>query len=182
MNGETIKNKHMNILEKFTPIKLFVLDVDGVLTDGSVLLLENGEMARTMNVKDGYAMQLALKKGYEILIISGGTSEAVKDRLARLGIKNIELGIKNKAEVLTNFLSKTNFTKEQILYMGDDVPDVAPMLLAGLACAPADAVQEVLEISTYISPKNGGKGCVRDVIEKLLKLNGHWSAEDVASV
>jgi 3-deoxy-D-manno-octulosonate 8-phosphate phosphatase (KDO 8-P phosphatase) len=176
------KNEHMNILEKFAPIKLFVLDVDGVLTDGSVTLLENGEMARTMNVKDGYAMQLALKKGYEILIISGGTSEAVKHRLAKLGINNIELGIKNKVAVYTNFLATTKFTKEQILYMGDDVPDVAPMLLAGLACAPSDAVQEVLEISNYISPKIGGKGCVRDVIEKVLKLNGHWSAEEIASI
>jgi 3-deoxy-D-manno-octulosonate 8-phosphate phosphatase (KDO 8-P phosphatase) len=172
----------MNILEKFAPIKLFVLDVDGVLTDGSVLLLENGEMARTMNVKDGYAMQLALKKGYEILIISGGTSAAVKDRLAKLGIKNIELGIKNKVAVLDNFLANKNFTKEQILYMGDDVPDVAPMLLVGLACAPADAVEEVLEIAQYISPKNGGKGCVRDVIEKVLKLNKHWNEDDIASI
>ena len=172
----------MNVLEKFTPIKLFVLDVDGVLTDGSVFLLENGEMARTMNVKDGYAMQLALKKGYEILIISGGTSAAVKDRLAKLGIKNIELGIRDKVAVYNNYLSNTNYTKEQILYMGDDVPDVAPMLLVGLACAPADAVQEVLEISHYISPKNGGKGCVRDVIEKVLKLNGHWNADEIASI
>jgi 3-deoxy-D-manno-octulosonate 8-phosphate phosphatase (KDO 8-P phosphatase) len=172
----------MNILEKFTPIKLFVLDVDGVLTDGSVILLDNGEMARTMNVKDGYAMQLALKKGYEILIISGGTSEAVKHRLAKLGINNIELGIKNKVEVFNNYISKLSIAKEQILYMGDDVPDVAPMLLVGLACAPADAVNEVLEIATYISPKNGGKGCVRDVIEKVLKLNGHWNEEDIASV
>jgi 3-deoxy-D-manno-octulosonate 8-phosphate phosphatase (KDO 8-P phosphatase) len=172
----------MNILEKFTPIKLFVLDVDGVLTDGSVILLENGEMARTMNVKDGYAMQLALKKGYEILIISGGTSDAVKLRLAKLGIKNIELSIKNKVEVLNNFVSKTTYTKNQILYMGDDVPDVAPMLLVGLACAPEDAVQEVIDIAHYISPKNGGKGCVRDVIEKVLKLNGHWNEDGIASI
>jgi 3-deoxy-D-manno-octulosonate 8-phosphate phosphatase (KDO 8-P phosphatase) len=172
----------MNILENFAPIKLFVLDVDGVLTDGSVILLDNGEMARTMNVKDGYAMQLALKKGYEILIISGGTSDAVKHRLARLGIKNIELAIKNKVEVLSNFISKTAFTKDEILYMGDDIPDVEPMLHAGLACAPADAVQEVIDVATYISPKNGGKGCVRDVIEKVLKLNGHWNEDGIASI
>ena len=165
----------MNILTKFTPIRLFVLDVDGVLTDGSVILLDNGEMARTMNVKDGYAMQLALKKGYEILIISGGTSDAVRHRLAKLGIKHIELGVKNKTTVFNDFIMQTGYKKDQVLYMGDDVPDVAPMKLCGLACAPADAVEEVLEISTYISPKNGGKGCVRDVIEKVLKLNNDWN-------
>ena len=168
----------MNVLAKFAPIKLFVFDVDGVLTDGKLILLENGEMARSMNVKDGYAMQLALKKGYEILIISGGTSEAVKTRLAKLGIKSIELGIKNKIEILVNYLLDNDFSENETLYMGDDTPDVAPMKLVGLPCAPADAVQEVLDVSIYISPKIGGSGCVRDVIEKVLKLNGHWKEEE----
>ena len=168
----------MNVLAKFAPIKLFVFDVDGVLTDGKLILLENGEMARSMNVKDGYAMQLALKQGYEILIISGGTSEAVKTRLVKLGIKNIALGIKDKRQILINFLLENDFLENQTLYMGDDMPDVAPMKVVGLACAPADAVKEVLEISTYISPKIGGSGCVRDVIEKVLKLNGHWKEEE----
>ena len=165
----------MNLLAKFTPIKLFVFDVDGVLTDGKLLLLDSGEMARSMNVKDGYAMQLALKKGYEILIISGGTSEAVKLRFTKLGIKNVELGIKDKVTILNDFIVSNNFRLDQILYMGDDIPDIPPMKIVGLPCAPADAAQEVLNEAMYISPKMGGGGCVRDVVEKVLKLNNHWN-------
>jgi 3-deoxy-D-manno-octulosonate 8-phosphate phosphatase (KDO 8-P phosphatase) len=173
----------MNVLANFKPIKLFVLDVDGVLTDSTILLLENGEMARQMNVKDGYAMQLALKKGYEILIISGGNSLSVKDRLAKLGIKHIELSIHNKLQVLQNFIAANNYTQAQVLFMGDDMPDLLPMQHVGLACAPADAVQEIKTISQYISPYNGGKGCVRDVIEKVLKLNNNWNEDfSIASI
>ncbi len=165
----------MNVLAKFKAIKLFVLDVDGVLTDGSLILLDNGEMARRMNIKDGYALQLAIKKGYEILIISGGTSESVRLRLGKLGIKNIALAVKNKKSILLDFVIKNNYTWEQVLYMGDDVPDVQPMQMAGIACAPADAVQEIKSIAHYISPIAGGGGCVRDVIEKVLKLNDDWN-------
>jgi 3-deoxy-D-manno-octulosonate 8-phosphate phosphatase (KDO 8-P phosphatase) len=168
----------MNVLALFKNIKLFVLDVDGVLTDCSIILLDNGEMARTMNIKDGYALQLAIKKGYEILIISGGSSEAVRMRLARLGVHNVELGIKNKQEVLTKFIEEKKLEWLQVLYMGDDIPDVKPMQTVGLACAPADAVQEVRAIAHYISPINGGRGCVRDVIEKVLKLNNDWNDTD----
>jgi 3-deoxy-D-manno-octulosonate 8-phosphate phosphatase (KDO 8-P phosphatase) len=173
----------MNVLALFKDIKLFVLDVDGVLTDGSIILLDNGEMARTMNIKDGYALQLAIKKGYEILIISGGSSAAVKMRLARLAVHNVELGIKNKQEILTKFVTKKNLQWSQVLYMGDDIPDIVPMQTVGLACAPADAVQEVKAIAHYISPISGGKGCVRDVIEKVLKLNDDWNdIDNIASV
>jgi 3-deoxy-D-manno-octulosonate 8-phosphate phosphatase (KDO 8-P phosphatase) len=173
----------MNALALFKNIKLFVLDVDGVLTDGTLLLLNSGEMARSMNIKDGYALQLAIKKGYDILIISGGASEAVKTRLEKLGIQNIFLAVKNKQAVLAEFAASHNYTWPQVLYMGDDVPDVLPMQMAGLACAPADAVQEIKSIAHYISPIAGGKGCVRDVIEKVLKLNGDWNdAEHVASI
>ncbi len=173
----------MNVLALFKPIKLFVFDVDGVLTNGNILLFENGQMARQMNIKDGYALQLAIKKGYKILIISGGSSNAVKARLEKLGIENIFLSIKNKLEVLQKFIGESDFTKEQILYMGDDVPDVLPMRNAGLACCPADAVQEVSAIAHYISPKNGGDGCVRDVIEKVLKLHDDWNEnENIASI
>jgi 3-deoxy-D-manno-octulosonate 8-phosphate phosphatase (KDO 8-P phosphatase) len=168
----------MNVLSLFKNIKLFVLDVDGVLTDCSIILLDNGEMARTMNIKDGYALQLAIKKGYEILVISGGSSEAVRMRLARLGVQNVELGIKNKQEVLNSFIAEKKLQWAEVLYMGDDIPDVMPMKTVGLACAPADAVQEVKAIAHYISPINGGKGCVRDVIEKVLKLNDDWNELD----
>ncbi len=172
----------MNVLALFKNIKLFVLDVDGVLTDGSLILLDNGEMARRMNIKDGYALQLAIKKGYNILIISGGASDAVNIRLEKLGIQNIHLAVKNKKAILQQFITDNKYTTEQVLYMGDDIPDVQPMQLVGLACAPADAVQEVKAIAHYISPIKGGEGCVRDIIEKVLKLNNDWNEDGIASI
>lgn len=173
----------MNVLALLKNIKLFVFDVDGVLTDGSLILLDNGEMARTMNIKDGYALQLAVKKGYDILIISGGHSQAVKVRLEKLGVKNIFLSVRNKKEVLSKYIIDNNYSLEQVLYMGDDIPDVLVMKTVGVACAPADAVQEIKAIAHYISPISGGKGCVRDVIEKVLKLNADWNDTDhIASV
>ena len=165
----------MNVLANFKEIKTFVLDVDGVLTDGSLLLLDDGQMARRMNIKDGYALQLAIKKGYHILVVSGGHSEAVKLRLQRLGVVEIFMNITDKKAILLEYISKYELKWEQVLYMGDDIPDMIPMQLAGLACCPADAVSEIKNLSHYISPVNGGYGCVRDVIEKVLKLNGHWS-------
>jgi 3-deoxy-D-manno-octulosonate 8-phosphate phosphatase (KDO 8-P phosphatase) len=173
----------MNALALFKNIKLFVFDVDGVLTDGSLLLLENGEMARTMNIKDGYALQLAIKKGYDILILSGGNSLPVKKRLEKLGIKNIFLSVKNKKEILQKYITDKDYKVEQILFMGDDIPDVLIMQSVGVACAPADAVAEIKKIAHYISPLAGGKGCVRDVIEKVLKLNNNWhDIDNIASV
>lgn len=171
----------MNALALLKNIKLFVFDVDGVLTDGSLILLENGEMARQMNIKDGYALQLAIKHGYDILIISGGSSSAVKIRLQKLGIQHIFLGVIDKKNLLLNFVAEHLLKKEEILYMGDDLPDLLPMKEAGVACAPADAVPEIKSIAHYISPAFGGKGCVRDVIEKVLKLNGHWNEPNTLS-
>ena len=168
----------MNILQQFKPIKLIVMDVDGVLTDGKILLLESLEMARTMHVKDGYALQLAVKKGYQIVIISGATDGgAVSNRLKKLGINEVHQGIKDKATLLYTIINKGNFTKEQVLFIGDDIPDYQAMKLVGLACCPADAVSEIISISNYISPFKGGEGCVRDIIEKVLKLNGHWDLD-----
>jgi len=164
----------MNFLEKFKPVTTFVFDVDGVLTDGSLLLLEDGQMARQMNIKDGYALQLAVKKGYRVLVISGGSSAAVRNRLERLGVKDVFLPVENKSEVLQGYIRQHQLNKEEILFMGDDMPDHEVMQLAGLPCCPADAVPEIMAISVYISPQTGGRGCVRDVIEKVLKLNGHW--------
>ena len=167
----------MNVLSLFKPITTFVLDVDGVLTDGSVLLLEDGQMARQMNIKDGYALQLAIKKGYRILVISGGDSPAVRSRLNRLGVMDVVLPVTDKTEVLQEYLTTHRISPEQVLFMGDDMPDLSAMQLAGLPACPADAVPEIMQISKYISPVAGGKGCVRDVIEKVLKLNGHWDLE-----
>ena len=164
----------MNVLALFKPITTFVFDIDGVLTDGTVLLLADGLQARQMNVKDGLALQMALKYKYEVVIISGGYSEPIVSRFHYLGVQHVYLAIKDKATFLTNFFNERSITWDQVLYMGDDLPDLVVLQKAGLACCPADAVQEVKEASQYISPLKGGYGCVRDVIEKVLKLNDHW--------
>ena len=168
----------INILANFRSIKAFVLDVDGVLTDGSLLLLDDGQMMRRMNIKDGYALQLAIKKGYHVLIISGGSSDAVKLRLQKLGVNEVFMKVTDKKNMLISYMEKHNLSGEQVLYMGDDIPDLAAMQLSGLPCCPADAVPEIKTIAHYISPVNGGNGCVRDVVEKVLKLNGHWTVDE----
>lgn len=164
----------MNLLELFAPIRTFVFDVDGVLTDGTLMLTEDGHMLRSMNIKDGYAMQLAIKKGYKVWVISGGKSEAVRLRLNKLGLSDVHIGIENKKEVLHEIAIASNTAYPSILYMGDDIPDYAAMQICGLPCCPNDAVSEIRQVAKYISPFDGGKGCVRDVIEKVLKLNGDW--------
>ena len=168
----------MNLLELFAPVTTFVFDIDGVLTDGSLLLTEDGHMLRTMNIKDGYALQLAVKKGYKVWIISGGKSEGTRIRLNKLGIQEVHIGIEHKKDLLNDLATRFNVTKEQMLYMGDDIPDYIAMQLCGLPCCPNDAVPEIKQVVKYISPFNGGKGCVRDVIEKVLKLNGHWDLHE----
>jgi 3-deoxy-D-manno-octulosonate 8-phosphate phosphatase (KDO 8-P phosphatase) len=171
-----------NTLQLFNNITTFIFDVDGVLTDGTLLILPNGVMARTMNVKDGYAIQLAIKKGYKVAIISGGNSTEVKERLEILGVTEIYMRVHNKLEVLQKIKKEQKLSSKQILYMGDDMPDIATMQNVGLPCCPADAIVEVKSISKYISTINGGKGCARDVIEKVLKLANNWEPEvEVAS-
>jgi 3-deoxy-D-manno-octulosonate 8-phosphate phosphatase (KDO 8-P phosphatase) len=172
----------MNLLSLFKSIKLFVLDVDGVLTDGNLLVLNDGQMARSMNIKDGYALQLAVKKGYRVLVISGGNSDAVKNRLEKLGITEVSMNVVRKKEVLANYVTEHGLHWPEVLYMGDDIPDLVPMQMVGLACCPNDAVPEIKALSQYISPIDGGRGCVRDVIEKVMKLNNHWNNdEDITS-
>ena len=155
-------------------ITTFIFDVDGVLTDGTVQLLPNGEQSRKMSIKDGYALQLAIKKGYRIAIISGGRSESVVSRLQGLGIKDIYTAITDKQEKLQDYVFEHDLRWEEVIFMGDDIPDYQVMCMVGLACAPADAATEIKSIASYISTVNGGYGCARDIIEKVLKLNGHW--------
>jgi len=167
----------MNVLLAFKNITTFVFDIDGVLTDGTVLVMREGLQARRMHVKDGFALQMALKKGYRVYIISGSTSEEAKSRLEMLGLRNIFLSVEDKAGLLTSLVEKNNIGWEHVLYMGDDLPDLPLLKKAGVSCCPADAVNEVRSAVHYISPIRGGWGCVRDVIEKVLKLNGHWQYE-----
>jgi len=164
----------MNLLERFKQVKIFVFDVDGVLTDGTLLVLDDGQMVRKMNIKDGYALQLALKRGYRVVVISGGTSEAVRERLNRLGVSDLFLKVHDKVQVLSDYLVQHTLKWEDVLFMGDDIPDYMVMKKVGLACAPADAAPEIKQISQYVSPVNGGFGCAREVIEKVLKMNDDW--------
>jgi 3-deoxy-D-manno-octulosonate 8-phosphate phosphatase (KDO 8-P phosphatase) len=164
----------MNLIDQFKKITTFVLDVDGVMTDGSVYVLDDGQQVRSMSTRDGYALQLAVKKGYRIIIISGGISDAVMQRLNKLGVVEVHMDVHDKKSLLLQFMKQNNLTRDELLYMGDDIPDYMPMLEVGLPCAPADAVPEIKKIAHYISSMDGGKGCVREVIEKVLKLNGHW--------
>lgn len=168
----------MNVLEQFRHIRTFVFDVDGVLTDGTVQLLPNGEQSRKMNIRDGYALQLAVKKGYRIAVISGGRSESVITRLNGLGITDIFTGVNNKQEKLEDYAFEHDLRWEEVLFMGDDIPDYRAMQLCGLPVCPGDAAPEIKSISKYISPVAGGQGCVRDVIEKVLKLNDHWTMDE----
>jgi len=160
--------------EIMNDITTFVFDVDGVLTDGSVFVTNEGEMLRTMNIKDGYAMKAAVDSGYNVCIISGGSNEGVRVRLRNLGIPDIHLGTPDKVKTFKEYTDVNNIKPEQVLYMGDDIPDYYVMQLVGLPTCPQDASPEIKGISTYISHKNGGKGAVRDVIEQVMKVQGKW--------
>lgn len=162
-------------------ITTFILDVDGVFTDGSLHITTQGEMHRVMNVKDGYAVKAALNEGYNVCIISGGTDEGVRKRLQTLGVKDVYLGAHDKIKFLDSYCSENNISLENILYMGDDIPDYPVLKKVGLPTCPQDAVKEIKEISLYISHKKGGEGCVRDVIEQVLKVQGKWMQDPDAS-
>ncbi len=162
-------------------ITTFVFDVDGVLTDASILINTEGELFRTMNVKDGFALKTAIDHNYHICVISGGTNEGVRKRLEGLGIKDIHLGAKHKVELLQDYFSTNNIKAENVIYMGDDVPDLAAMKMVGLPCCPQDAVPEIKTISKYISHKKGGEGAVRDIVEQVLKVQGNWISNGDAS-
>ena len=160
--------------EYLANITTFIFDVDGVFTDGKVLVDSAGELLRTTNVKDGYALKTAIQKGYHVCIITGGTNAGVKKRFQALGVSHIYMGAHHKIEQLNGFLKQENISAENVLYMGDDLPDIPPMQTVGMPTCPQDAVPEVKAVSKYISHKNGGNTCVRDVIEQVLKVRGHW--------
>lgn len=155
-------------------ITTFIFDVDGVLTNGMLTIMPDGELVRHMNVKDGYALKTALNKGFRVCIITGGTNEGVRSRLAALGIKEIYLGAHDKIKQYNELVKKYSLKAENIIYMGDDIPDYPVMQLVGLACCPNDAVPEIQQVSKYISYKKGGEGCVRDIIEQTLRVQNKW--------
>lgn len=148
--------------------------MDGVLTDGGLYIEKEGNWLRRMNIKDGYALQLAVKRGYKVAVVSGSESKFVAERLAKLGVSEVFMKIQNKESFLTDYISKNKFEAGEVLFMGDDIPDYNCMKMVDFACCPSDAAVEIKQVSSYISPMRGGYGCVRDVIEKVLKLNNHW--------
>lgn len=164
----------INFKEDLKKIKAFAFDVDGVLSDTKVNLSSDGELLRTMNTKDGYAMQYASRRGYPIAIITGGRAESIAMRFRTLGIQDIYLGASKKTDDFEDFRKKYSLESDEILYMGDDLPDYEVMKICGVPCCPADAVEEIKSVSVYISHLKGGEGCVRDIMEQVLRLHGKW--------
>lgn len=158
-------------------IKAIVFDVDGVLSRQTITLSHEGEPLRTVNIKDGYAIQLAQKLGLRIVILTGGKTEAIRKRYAGLGVEDIYMGCAIKVRTYKEFLEKYQLKNEEIIYMGDDIPDYEVMRLCGCPCCPADACPDIKAISTYVSSCNGGDGCGRDVVEQVLRAQGKWLAD-----
>jgi 3-deoxy-D-manno-octulosonate 8-phosphate phosphatase (KDO 8-P phosphatase) len=167
-----------NFKEDLARIRAFVFDIDGVLSLQTINLNSFGVPNRTVNLRDGYALQLAVKKGYHIGIISGCKSKEYLKRLKLLGIKDVYLNSKLKSEHFNSFITKYNLDRSQVLYMGDDIPDFEVMKMAGVPVCPSDADSEIRQISAYVSDKKGGEGCVRDVIEQVLRLHNKWMDQD----
>jgi 3-deoxy-D-manno-octulosonate 8-phosphate phosphatase (KDO 8-P phosphatase) len=174
MSGKNYKNLLNNITT-------FVFDVDGVLTDGKIMVTTEGEMYREMNTRDGFAIKYALLKGFKIGIISGGTNEGVKKRLENLGVNKVYLGIHEKDHAFEDFINTFNLNSEEILYMGDDVPDIPVMEKVGVATCPQDATSDVKKIADYVSHKKGGEGCVREIIEQVMRVQDKWMFSDLSN-
>jgi 3-deoxy-D-manno-octulosonate 8-phosphate phosphatase (KDO 8-P phosphatase) len=168
----------INYKEKLAPIRAFVFDFDGVMTDGSVWVYADRETVRCGNIKDGYAVQYAVKKGYIVAVISGATSASIDNRMRMLGVEQCYTGCGNKIETYERFLELNNLTDSQVLCMGDDLPDYPMLKRAGVSTCPADAAVEIRDMVDYVSIHPGGHGAVRDVIEQVLRLQGTWFHED----
>ena len=171
----------MNYKNKLHKIKAFVFDFDGVMTDGAVWVYADKETVRAGNIKDGYAIQYAVKKGYLVAVISGATSLSINNRMESLGVTDIYTGAGNNITVFKQFLDKNKLLPDEVLYMGDDIPDYEVMRQVGVATCPADAAIEIKEIADYISHLRGGEGCVRDVIEQVLRLHNNWFHPDAVN-
>jgi 3-deoxy-D-manno-octulosonate 8-phosphate phosphatase (KDO 8-P phosphatase) len=168
--------------EKLKNIKAFIFDVDGVLSMDVSPLDENGDPMRTANVKDGFAIRYALQNGFKVAIITGANTQRVKLRYKKLGVDHIYLNSFEKLESLNDFIEKTDLKKDEILYMGDDLVDFPIMKEVGIATCPIDAVPEIKSVSQYISDKKGGEGCVRDVIEQVMRSQGKWFGQKIKGI
>ncbi|MFH2143004.1 MAG: 3-deoxy-D-manno-octulosonate 8-phosphate phosphatase [Bacteroidota bacterium] len=166
-----------NFKEDLKKVKAFAFDVDGVLS-GNILLGNNGEQVRTMNMKDGYAIQLAVKKGFPVAIITGAFCESIRTRFNNLGVKNIYIGSSDKKIDFIDFYTKNKIDPQNILYMGDDIPDFEIMKITGIPTCPCNAAEDIKNISKYISGIKGGDGCVRDVLEQVMRAQGKWFDKD----
>lgn len=168
----------MNYKTKLAGIKALAFDVDGVLTDGTVHILPGQEPVRTFHSKDGYALQVAARQGLQLAIITGGKSETVKERLKALGVQDVWLGARHKIEAYEEWLARYGLRDDEVLYMGDDLPDTEVLQRAGLSCCPHDSAPEIRALVDYVSPIDGGKGCVREVIEQVLRAQDRWNLEE----
>jgi 3-deoxy-D-manno-octulosonate 8-phosphate phosphatase (KDO 8-P phosphatase) len=157
-----------------TSVKAIIFDVDGVLSLSTIQMSPAGLPVRTVNIKDGYAIQLAIKMGMKIAIISGGTDPSIEERYRKLGMTDIFMSCSTKIQVLNQYLADNHLSADEVIYVGDDIPDYEIMKVVGCPCCPADACSDIKEISTYVSPYEGGKGCARDIIEQILRAKGLW--------
>ena len=157
-----------------TTIRAVIFDVDGVLSLSTIQMSPAGMPVRTVNIKDGYAIQLAIKMGLKLAIISGGTDPSIEERYRKLGMTDIFMSCSTKIQVLNQYLADNNLTADEVIYVGDDIPDYEIMQIVGCPCCPADACSDIKEISTYVSPYEGGRGCARDIIEQVLRAKGLW--------
>ena len=167
-----------NYQTKLQHITTFIFDFDGVLSDGKIYVLPDGDQMRATDVKDGYALQYALRKGYHVAVISGGYSETMRLRYQSFTGMDIYLKVRDKVEAFHEYLKRYNLKPDEVMFVGDDIPDYKVMMLAGLKCCPADASHEIRQIADYVSYRPGGRGCVRDVIEQTLKTQGKWFEDD----
>lgn len=182
MNGDTITVEYdlsqaqtlKNPLELFRKIRTFIFDVDGVMTDGKLLVTESGEFLRTFSCRDGYAIRRAVEEGYNLCVITGGRGNSIESRLKMLGIRHFFTGADVKLPIFRRYCEAHQIDTAETLYMGDDLNDYEVMQKVALPCCPANACPEIQDLCHYISPINGGDGCVRDVIEKVMKLHGKW--------
>ena len=175
-NRLTLLSFSMHLLEKLSSVKVLVFDLDGVLTNGKVWVMPNGEWIREMDIKDGYALQHAVKSGLKVAVITGSNSIPVKERLSKLGIELFYENTPQKSLIIKQLLAEFNIDKSAVLFMGDDLPDLDAYEAVGIKTCPSDAAPELLQVADYISPKSGGNGCARDIIEKTLRAQGKWSA------